>query len=84
MDLIKDAIKTMLEREDAGDFTAAGLPDRRRLSKLVGLNVTAEDATIAWQALNNDAGKNLGRWSGGGCAITALRRSSTTTRLTQT
>lgn len=57
MDLIKDAIKTMLEREDAGDFTASGLPDRRRLSKLVGLNVTAEDATIAWQALNNDTAR---------------------------
>jgi hypothetical protein len=56
-DLIQDGIKVMLERNDPGDFTAAGFPDRRKLAKIVGLNVTAEDATIAWQALSNDAGR---------------------------
>lgn len=56
-DLIQDSIKVMLERNDPGDFTAAGFPDRRKLAKLVGLNVTAEDATIAWQALSNDAAR---------------------------
>lgn len=54
-DLIQDGIKAMLERNDPTDFTAAGFPDRRKLAKLVGLNVTAEDATIAWQALNDAA-----------------------------
>jgi len=56
-DLIQDGIKVMLERNDPGDFTAAGFPDRRKLAKIVGLNVTAEDATIAWQALSNDAAR---------------------------
>lgn len=51
-ELIQDAIKVMLERNDEKDFTAAGLPDRRVLAKLVGLNVTAEDVITAWQALN--------------------------------
>ncbi len=54
-ELIQDGIKAMLERNDPTDFTAAGFPDRRKLAKLVGLNVTAEDATIAWQALNDAA-----------------------------
>lgn len=54
-ELIQDGIKVMLERNDPGDFTAAGFPDRRKLAKIVGLNVTAEDATIAWQALNDAA-----------------------------
>jgi hypothetical protein len=54
-DLIQDGIKAMLERNDPTDFTAAGFPDRRKLAKLVGLYVTAEDATIAWQALNDAA-----------------------------
>lgn len=54
-ELIKDGIKVMLERDDPSDFTAAGFPDRRKLAKLVGLNVTAEDATDAWQELNDAA-----------------------------
>lgn len=51
-ELIQDAIKVMLGRNDEKDFTVSGLPNRQALSKLVGLNVTAEDALIAWQALN--------------------------------
>lgn len=51
-ELIKNAIKTMLERNDEGDFTAGGLPNRKKLSALVGMNVTAEDVTTAWTALN--------------------------------
>jgi hypothetical protein len=49
MGLIEAGIKTMLEREEPGDFTAAGLPDRRRLSKVVGLNVSSADAVTAWR-----------------------------------
>lgn len=52
LDLIEAGIKTLLEREEDGDFTAAGLPDRRRLSKLVGLNVSAEDLVIAWKRVS--------------------------------
>ncbi len=56
-ELIQDGIKEMLERNDPSDFTASGLPDRRKLARLVGLNVTAEDSTIAWHALSNDAAR---------------------------
>ena len=52
LELIEAGIKTMLERNDEGDFTAGGLPNRKKLSALVGMNVTAEDVTIAWTALN--------------------------------
>ncbi len=54
-DLIQDGIKAMLERNDPADFTAAGFPDRRKLAKLVGMYVTAEDATVAWQEVNDAA-----------------------------
>lgn len=52
-ELIQAAIKTMLERTEPDDFTVSGLPNRRALAKLVGLNVTAEEAAIAWQAVND-------------------------------
>ena len=52
-ELIQNGIKTMLERNDPDDFTTAGLPNRKALAKLVGLNVSAEDAAIAWQAVND-------------------------------
>lgn len=52
-DLIQAGIKTMLERNEEGDFASTGLPDRRKLAKLVGMNVTAEDVQIAWKALND-------------------------------
>lgn len=51
-ELIEDGIKAMLERSEEGDFTVSGMPDRRKLAKLVGLNVTAEECTAAWRALN--------------------------------
>ena len=50
-ELIIDGIKTMLERKNDNDFTAGGLPVRRVLSKVVGLNVIAEDVAVAWETL---------------------------------
>ena len=51
-ELIQAGIKTMLERSEESDFTASGMPNRKKLAQLVGLNVTAEDLAIAWKALN--------------------------------
>lgn len=51
-ELIQDGIKAMIEREEDGDFTASGMPDRRKLAKVVGLNVTAEEMAVAWRAVN--------------------------------
>jgi len=42
----------MIERDEEGDFTASGMPDRRKLAKVVGLNVTAEEMAVAWRAVN--------------------------------
>lgn len=53
LELIEAGIKTMLERNEEGDFTGAGMPNRKKLSALVGLNVTAEDLQTAWTALND-------------------------------
>lgn len=52
-ELVQAGIKTMLERSEDGDFTAAGLPNRKKLAQLIGMNVTAEDVTLAWKALND-------------------------------
>lgn len=51
-ELIQQGIKTMLERNEDNDFTAAGLPNRKKLAALVGLNVTPEDLIVAWKTLN--------------------------------
>jgi hypothetical protein len=51
-ELIQDGIKAMIERDEEGDFTASGMPDRRKLAKVVGLNVTAEEMAVAWRAVN--------------------------------
>lgn len=53
LELIQAAIKTMLERNEPDDFTAAGLPNRNALAKVVGMNVSAKDAAIAWKAVND-------------------------------
>lgn len=51
-ELIIDGIKAMLERSEDGDFLGSGLPDRRKLAKVVGMNVTAEEVAVAWKSLS--------------------------------
>lgn len=51
-EIIADGIKSMLEREEEGDFTAAGMPDRRKLSGLIGIQVSAEEVARVWKRLN--------------------------------
>lgn len=48
--LLIAGVKKMLV-ENTDDFTGAGLPDRRVLSKIVGWNVSAEELSVAWQAV---------------------------------
>ena len=48
--LLIAGVKKMLV-ENPEDFTGAGLPDRRVLSKIVGWNVSAEELSVAWQAV---------------------------------
>lgn len=53
--LLDAAIKTMLEGNNPDDFTGAGLPNRKKISAIVGWNVTAEDLTAAWQKVEAEA-----------------------------
>ena len=51
-ELIIDGIKTMRESQSENVFMPGGLPERRVLSKVFRLNVTAEDLAVAWKTLN--------------------------------
>ena len=51
-EIIEDGIKQMIERDEEGDFTAAGTPDRRKLAKVIGGPVTAAELDAAWKKLN--------------------------------
>ena len=45
---IKVAIGAMLDGEDEGSFTAAGLPNMKVLAKTTGFAVTKEEMEAAW------------------------------------
>ena len=52
-DLMRNGIKKMMETREDGDFTGAGLPDRRILSRIVGWSVTAVELAEVWQEFND-------------------------------
>lgn len=53
--LVKDAIKQLLEANDEADFTADGKPNLNALKKAAGFNVSRQEADEAWEALQNEA-----------------------------
>lgn len=53
--LLVAGVKQMLETNNAEDFTGAGLPDRRKLSGIVGWNVSVQELSAAWAELNQQA-----------------------------
>lgn len=58
LELIKVALRTMLSGADEEDFTAAGLPNLKRLQFLAGFNVPRTEADAAWaQVQAEEAGK---------------------------
>lgn len=57
LEAIKTAIKAALEADDKSLFTAAGLPDARKLDKMVGAPVSAAERDAAWSALQAEAGE---------------------------
>lgn len=57
IEAIKTAIKAALEADDKSLFTAAGLPDARKLDKMVGAPVSAAERDAAWAALQAEAGE---------------------------
>jgi hypothetical protein len=46
--LIAEAIQTMLDGSDEGDFTSDGKPNLIALNKRVGFNVTREERDAVW------------------------------------
>lgn len=47
----RQALETMLGREEEADFTNAGLPDIRQVSKLCGFQARKEDVLHVWHAM---------------------------------
>lgn len=48
LELIKAALRNMLNGADEEDFTSAGLPNLKRLQHLAGFNVPRAEADAAW------------------------------------
>jgi hypothetical protein len=46
---IEAAIRTMIERNQRGDFTAGGKPNLNVLSKMVGYTVNADELDAPWR-----------------------------------
>lgn len=53
--LVKDAIKSMLEANNEADFTADGKPNLNALKKMAGFNVSRQEADEAWEAMQAEA-----------------------------
>lgn len=45
-----EAFETMLMRTERTDFTASGLPHTKKLTEMVGFDVTNRERDAAWQA----------------------------------
>lgn len=52
----REAITAMLTRNDPDDFTAAGLPNIKVVSKLCGFNATKEDVLRVFREMKSEAG----------------------------
>jgi hypothetical protein len=48
LDEVKSVLMGMVSNPQEGDFTAAGLPDLRRVAKLAGYNVPRDQMLEAW------------------------------------
>ncbi len=53
--LLINGIKQILTENNPEDFTGSGLPNRKKLSAIVGWNVSAEELGAAWKVLQGDA-----------------------------
>jgi hypothetical protein len=53
--LLINGIKQILTENNPDDFTGSGLPNRKKLSAMVGWNVSAEELGAAWKVLQGDA-----------------------------
>ena len=53
--LLVEVVKKMLAENNPDDFTGAGLPNRKKVSALAGWNVSAQELSAAWSAVNEEA-----------------------------
>lgn len=56
--MVKAAIKQMLEANNEADFTADGKPNLNVLKKVAGFNVSRQEADEAWEALQAEAAES--------------------------
>jgi hypothetical protein len=54
---IRAAIAMLKERNERGDFTAAGQPDAKAVAELTGFKVQAKEISVIWQKLHDEAGQ---------------------------
>jgi len=57
-DLIKEALRTMLNGSNEEDFTAAGTPNLKRLQAVAGFQVSRADADAAWAEVQAEAAQD--------------------------
>jgi hypothetical protein len=51
---IREAIETMVGRNERNDFTGSGLPDIRKMNALTGFEVSKRERDRVWQAYQAD------------------------------
>lgn len=54
-ELLREGIVKLLESDDPEAFTGSGLPNRKKLSNLVGWTVTAEELQPVWNAMESES-----------------------------
>lgn len=48
---IVESMRVLMERNDRGDFTGSGLPDRRKLNAMCGFDVTSRERDECWMGI---------------------------------
>lgn len=52
--LMREAFKELIEKNDSADFTAAGVPTVKAMEKIVGENLTAREIAELWAKVKEE------------------------------
>ena len=52
--LMREAFKELIDKNEAADFTAAGVPTVKAMEKIVGENLTARDIAELWAKVKEE------------------------------
>jgi len=56
---IREAIETMVARNERNDFTASGLPDLRKMNPLLGFDISSKERDDAWMEYRAEQAEEL-------------------------